>query len=110
MINSLIQGFLNALFNIMVWFVDLLTTPFIKVLTNLFPDVAIYLNDFNSFLNDYVFRGLAFSREIFLNMTGFPRPLFTLLIGFIFGMFFLWIDLSGFLFIRNIFRGWKRGL
>lgn len=110
MINSLINGFLNLVFDVLNWFVSLLTMPFYNFLVNLFPNLETYNNTCSAFLNDYVFKGLAFARELFLNFTGFPRDLYYILVFYLVGIFALCMSLTVVNFITNIFRYWKRGL
>lgn len=110
MVGSLINGFLNMIFSIVSWFTNLITTPFFKFINEAFPDLSAYNIQFNDFLTNYVFRGVAFARELFLNFTGMPREIYYVWILFLFAIFALWLGTTGLTFLINMFRMWKRGL
>lgn len=110
MVSALVNGIFEVVFSVTAWFINLITTPFFVVLNEVFPDLSEYNLQFNSFLSNYVFRGVAFARELFLNFTGMPRDLYYIWVTFMFGIFIFYLSLTIFLFIRNAVRFWKRGL
>ena len=81
MINNLLTSLLKFIFYVFNLIVTSITLPIFYLVSSLFPDLSSYINSFNYFCTNYLFKGLAFAREVFLNVTGFPRPLFHLLVN-----------------------------
>ena len=76
----------NFLIKIIIWISGLLISvivfPIYLILRPFLPELPTQLATFSTYLSDHVFRGLAFAREVFFNVTGYPRALFYALITF----------------------------
>lgn len=102
--QALLSFFLNIIFTLSKYVIDFVAIPFMLAVTPLFPNLGSYLDNFNQFCNDYIFKGLIFAREVFLNVTGYPRSLFYALITFFLGKLTLHLFIIAFKFIRNIIK------
>lgn len=105
--NGLISTFVSAIFYVVYFLARLIVKiacwPVYLVLQTAFPDATDYLNNVSTFLSNYLFKGIAFAREVFFNITGFPRPLFYILIAIIgFRLGFMVTKIA----IRFIINGW----
>lgn len=80
MINALVSAFLKLVLYIFGLIASLITAPVFALLSAVFPDFSSFLSDFNYFISYYVVKGIAFAREVFLNVSGYPRALLQLLI------------------------------
>lgn len=81
MLNSILSAILKFLFWFIGFIAEIITSPIFNLVKSLFPPLAEYHTAFATYTINYVLKGLAFAREIFLNVTGFPRPFFHLLIN-----------------------------
>lgn len=98
------------IFDVLKKLIWIITEPFYNGIRLFFPSLQQYSDNFSTFLSTYVFRGLAFCREIFLNFTGIPRSLYEVMLFYIFGVFALWFSVTGLIFILNALKAWKRGI
>jgi hypothetical protein len=110
MINVLFKAIFNLFFQLARAFVFVFTIPLYGFLEPLFPNLDNYMLAFNDFLEDYVFHGLAFAREVFINVTCMPRELFTLLVTLTFSFITLAFSLQPALFIANSIANVKKGV
>ena len=78
MLESILETLIKLILYIASFVMNLIITPilFLAGQSGIFPDLTNYLSDFSYFIDHYLVRGLAFSREVFLNVTGYPRELF----------------------------------
>lgn len=81
------DGFLNTIFtfilNTLIMFANLILEVLLAPVTGLirliFPSLDQAEVIFSNFLNTYAIPGITFARELFLNVTGYPRELLSLL-------------------------------
>lgn len=104
MINSLIEGILQLFITISTWIVGIILLPIYSLVSIFFPNFNEYLYYFNLFLNDYAFKGIAFAREVFFNVTGYPRPLLNLIVTFFVARVVFRLTLQVFRFLINMYR------
>lgn len=104
MINALINSIFNVIFSILRAIDSILMAPLNNFLQTNFPDINNFISDFNNFMITYVYKGILFVKEVFLNITGFPRELWTTFIGFIFLLITFSISLIPIFFIYNGIR------
>lgn len=115
MINSIVSTIFTLIFKVLAFIGNLILLPITLIIngtdgTNgLFPNVSSYLETFQDFFNDYVFTGLAFIREVFFNLTHFPRALFSIGVGFILTLFSVRIGLYVIRFVINIWKFFRKG-
>lgn len=81
MLNNILSAILKFFFWVIGLLAEIITAPVFNLVKALFPPLSDYHTAFATYTINYVLKGLAFAREIFLNVTGFPRPLFHLLIN-----------------------------
>lgn len=75
MINSIVSAILKVILYILGFISSVIVSPVFALVELLFPDFSAFTNDFEFYVVNYVLRGLVFAKEVFLNVTGFPRPL-----------------------------------
>lgn len=104
----MINAILNLILKLILWVAGLIysviTVPILALVNTIFPDFSVFLSDFQLYVTDYLFKGLAFAREVFLSITGFPRPLLTLLVTIFLGKFAFHFAVLPIKFIINIYR------
>lgn len=81
--NGLLQFLVTACLKLITLISSLVFLPVYTTMTAFIPDFNNYLTTINTFINDYILKGVAFFREVMFNVTGYPRPLFNFLIGFL---------------------------
>lgn len=109
--NNLTYWIFRLVLWIMRFISNLIIAPFYFTLQNsgLFPNLSDYTSYITTFLNDYVLQGLAFVKEVFLNITGYPRPLFHILVNTIL-IGYIALGLSKvFIFFLNLWKGFRNG-
>lgn len=98
----------NFLLRIIIWiaglFVSLITYPVYQWLRPVIPNIDSYLQQMLTFFGNYVFQGVAFAREVFFNITGYPRPLFYALCTFFLAKLAFRLLALVFWFLINIYR------
>lgn len=103
----MLNAIANVLLQIVLWIssavVSIISYPIYTALYPFIPDLNSHLANFNTYINDYVVRGLAFSREVFFNVTGYPRPLFYALVTFFLFKLAFRMTVLIFVFIMNIY-------
>lgn len=86
-IENLFSNFIQFAFKVTFFFLnfcnELIIMPFYRWLISIFPDLSSFFDTVDGFVNDYIFKGLAFFREVFLNCTGYPRVLLYILCVFL---------------------------
>lgn len=80
MLNNILSFIVKGFFWLLNIISQVIIAPLMFLIRFLFPDLANYLVATENFFYDYVLNGVAFVKEVILNVTGFPRPLFNLLI------------------------------
>lgn len=97
----------NFFIKVIIWLsslvIGLLTLPIYNLLRPFLPHLPAQLAIFSDYLSNYVFRGLAFAREVFFNVTGYPRVLFYALVTFYLFKLGLHLTLLVFWFIIKLY-------
>lgn len=100
-LSKLLLYFLTRLTS---FFVTLFTMPIARLVITLMPD---YFNtaasSIDSFITNYLVKGLSFAREVFFNCTGYPRVLLHLLVFMFMTKLSLRISLIAFRFLIKIY-------
>ena len=78
MFNTFLRVIFKIVFGVLRFFTNLITIPFTLIFNAIFPDMSNFLASANTFFNDYLIKGVAVGRELFLNITGFPQELITI--------------------------------
>lgn len=108
----MVQQFLQVIIEFILFLssliVRIVTLPIYGLISVLIPDFS----NFETMFNQYTYKilnGLAFAREVFLNVTGFPRPLLQLLITLFIGKLTFHIASIPIRFIINTYKTLKGG-
>lgn len=104
----MVANFTTALFSLVLkvsaWLMSALTYPLLRLAQGFIPDMSGLLISFNSYINDHLIPGIAFAREVFFNVTHFPRSLFYALILIYYSKLVFHISIIPIKFIFNTFR------
>lgn len=109
MINNIVSTIFMLLFKVLAFIGDLILLPITLLINNLFPDMSSYISSFETFCNTYVFKGAAFFREAFLNITHFPRSLLGLGVSFILAVWGFRLGTHIFKFVMNLWSFFRKG-
>lgn len=104
MVESLLTSFIEMVVFVGSYLVNVLFQPLFVILDSWFPDFSNYLANFEYFFLNYVCKGVAFAREVFLNCTGFPRALFHAIVTLYLAKLAFRVVLLVFKFIYNIYH------
>lgn len=104
MLNSIFSAILKVILYIAGFISSVIVSPIFALVELIFPDFTPFMADFNTYVSDYVLRGIAFAREVFLNVTGFPRPLFHLIVTLYLAKLTFHLASIPIKFIINIYR------
>lgn len=107
MINNLLNGIIQLILNVLGFISGLILKPITALIIAIFPDLDNYIDTVITFLNDYAFKGLAFARECFFNITGASREIFALFINLFFLRIAIKYSLQAFYFIKNMWALYK---
>lgn len=83
MIEALFQFIINIFFWLIGLIGSLLIYPIQILIVSIFPGLGEYVSILLTFLNEQFFPMLSFAKELILDLTCLPRPLFFILITFI---------------------------
>lgn len=75
MLSSIVSFLLSLISRLVAIFYDIFFAPVYALMVLVFPDMTIYENLAVSFLVNRIAPGICFAREVFLNVTGYPRSL-----------------------------------
>lgn len=104
----MLDSIFNFILNLFFWLVGLIGSlviyPIQAILVTLVPTLGDYLSTFLSFFNQSVFPMISFCKELFLEISCCPRPLFTLLITTIFARWLIAPAIRSILLIINIWK------
>lgn len=103
MLNVLIE----FIFYIIKTLSDIIITPIQLLFTNVFPDFSILIENGQSWLSDYGFRYLLFTKKALMNLIGFPQALFSILISYILVKISLHVSMQIYRFSVNIYNKFK---
>lgn len=109
MFNTLLQFIIKIVLQVVKVILDVILLPITLLINGLFPNISSYIHYFYELLDDYLFTGLRFAREVILNMTGLNRNLVGVLFAIPLTYFTFGIVNAGIKFIVSIFRIWKTG-
>ena len=109
MINALVGVILKFFVWVANLIIGLISLPIAGLLNFLIPDVTSYSSQAINFLSTYIFDGLRFAKEIILNVTHFPRPLFGIAVGYITGLYGYFLATSAFRAVINVWKFLKGG-
>lgn len=103
MFNQIANFFIKIIIWLSSLIISTITLPIYNILRPFLPNLPEQLDIFSTYLTDYVFRGLAFAREVFFNTTGYPRELFYALLTFYLFKLGLRVTLLVFNFIIKLY-------
>lgn len=102
MITNILNGIVSFILNVLGFIAGLILKPITALIIGVFPDMGEHIATITTFLNDYAFKGLAFAREIFFNLTGASREIFALFISLFFIRITIKYSLQAYKFIKNM--------
>lgn len=108
-LTKLFEGIFWLFYNLVSLATNILLFPIILLIKPIIPDISTYIGQAGEFFNDKVFLHVKFVRELFFNITGASRALFSLLISFWLGLLTLSISIRTYKLIRNIWSLIKKG-
>lgn len=104
----MIEAIFNFILNLFFWLIGLIGSliiyPIQAILVTLVPSLGDYLSIFLSFFNESVFPMISFAKELFLEISCCPRPLFTLLITTIFARWLIAPAIRSIMLIINLWK------
>lgn len=104
MFNTIVNFFIKVITWLAGIIISIISFPIYLLLNPAIPNLSSYLDTFSTFLTDKVFRGLAFAREVFFNVTGFPRSLFYALVTFYLFKLGFRLTMLVFYFLFNLYH------
>lgn len=109
MFNTLLQFIINIILTVVKVFLNIILLPITLLVNGLFPGVGDFIHYLYDFLDQYLFDGLRFGREVILNITGLNRNLVG--IAFLIPLTYLTFNLANMSvrFIVSVYRMWKTG-
>lgn len=108
MLNAFCSVLFKVVFFLLRWFFNIFLLPILPII-NLFPQFSDFLQTALNFIDQYLFRSIAFGREVFFNMTGFPRGLINMSVNFSLVLISIIGTLRLIAFVKNIWRTFKGG-
>lgn len=109
MINKLLSLIINILLTIITTILNVILLPITLLIKGLFPGVTNYIGSFNTLLNDYLFDGLRFAREVLFNLSGINRNLVGLAVSIPLAYFTFNLANASIKFLISIYRIYKTG-
>lgn len=109
MFNTFLSFIIKIILQVVKVILDVILSPITLLIKGLFPGVDSYIDTFFDLLNDYLFNGLRFAREVLINMTGLNRNLIGIIFALPLAYFTFGLFNAGIKFIVSIFRIWKTG-
>lgn len=107
MINAIVSTILKIILYILGFISSVIVSPVFALVELLFPDFSSFTADFEFYVVNYVLRGLVFAKEVFLNVTGFPRPLLGIIVTLYLGKLTFQIASIPIKFIINLYRAFR---
>lgn len=102
MLNGLLELILKFFFWIASIISSIVFAPLIGLLSVVFPNFNEYLDTILTFWNRLLL-GIAWGKEVFLNVTGFSRSLFIILVTYWYARFALMVTKRAIKFIANMY-------
>lgn len=109
MINKLLSLIINIVLTVITSILNLVLAPLTTVVEALFPGVSSHIAYFNTLLNEHLFDGLKFAREVLFNITGINRNLVGIAVMIPLTYLFFTIANAGVRFIVSVYRIYKTG-
>lgn len=104
----MIEALFSSLMGFFFWLISLIGSiviyPIQLILVSVFPALGDYISGILTFLNNQFFPYLSFAKELFLDLTCLPRPLFSILVTFIIAR---WTIAPAIRSIKLILNIWK---
>lgn len=104
MLNNILVFILNFVKDLFNLFASVIFAPIMNATTLIFPDFNDFFVTLNLWINEYMFKGLSFAREVFFNITGYPRSLFNLLLLLLTLRLTFMLSFFGVRFFFNMYR------
>lgn len=108
-ITKLFEGIFSLFYNLISLITNILLFPIILLIKPIIPDISTYLSQAGDFFENKVFLYVKFVREIFFNITGASRTLFSILITLWLGFITLSAGVRIYKLIKNIWSLIKKG-
>lgn len=108
-ITNILNSLIQFIFTVLGWIGKILLQPVALLIMALFPDMTQYVQQVEQFFSEYILKSMAFIREVFFNITGASRPLFTLLIGIYITRILIGPSIRIYKFIINMWGMYKKG-
>lgn len=104
----MLDAIFNFILNLFFWLIGLIGSivifPIQVILVALVPNLGDYLSTFLSFFEESVFPMVSFCKELFIEISCCPRPLFILLVTTIFARWLIAPAIRSILLIINIWK------
>lgn len=104
MINSILEAILWLFVQLCQFVSSILLMPIWVAISAIFPDLSSFIGQVYTFINQYILHYLGFAKEVFLNVTGFPREFFNAMVIFFMGKLTYMAVKRSIKFIINIYR------
>lgn len=105
MLNAILNEILKLFFIMIGFIANLIISPIMLLLSALFPTFdQSFITSFYSFVDNYIFDGISFAREVFFNVTGYPRLLFNALVTLFIARVTFYFYSIPIKFVLNIWR------
>lgn len=108
-LTKIFEAIFSLFYNIISLITNILLFPIILIIKPIIPDISTYISQAGDFFQEKIFLYVKFVREIFFNVTGASRTLFSILIAFWLGFITLSIAIRTYKLIKNIWSLIKRG-
>lgn len=110
MINTIVKAILDFFVYLLSFLANLIFLPITGLINSLFPNLSnVYIANMNYFFNHYVFNGIRFAKQVFVNVTHFNTELFGITVTmftFLFGSLLL---INGTKIFVNLWRFFRKG-
>lgn len=104
----MLQALFGFILKIFFWLIGLIGSiviyPVQAILVTLVPSLGDYLTSFLNWTATDVFPMVSFCKELFLQISCCPRPLFTILITTLFARWLISPAIRGIMFIINLWK------
>lgn len=104
----MIEAIFNFVLNVFFWLVGLIGSiviyPIQALIVTLVPSIGDFLSIFLGFMRESLFPMISFAKELFLEISCCPRPLFVILITTVFARWAIAPAIRSILLIINIWK------
>ena len=104
----MIEALFNSLMGLIFWLIGVIGSviiyPIQLILVTIFPAIGDFISATLSFFINQLFPYLSFAKELLLDLTCLPRPLFSILLTFIFARWTIAPAIRGIKLIINIWK------